>query len=361
MYLWVGCEDKDSSMQWVLLLLMGWASVSAAQQCQDCPLPSRLKGADSAVYVLLAGRVRLEQCCSIVRTFLPGTNVQAVRIHFVREGMCRDTIVPIAAVVEAGTVGLGLDGQPRVIPILPVREYERRKRPPDPSASFIEGILLGGATAKDQSQRRIGSSPLFPGGEILIAPFGNLLGQRWSLGFLTGAYSDGTRWRIPVGGQMRYWFAPQGELYRQQRYVPDSCTFNEPTSVVLGDEYREQEVPYPRLDPSAAWVTDYVERGIGWQPFVFLEGGMLLNTGFDGAGQNPSLNPEEYGQWFFSAGAGTTAWDVLMIAVGYRYQRLNVRTPCAVCPPGSAAPDNYVVNTAVVHALMLKLGLHLRF
>ncbi len=336
-------------------------AVGLAQLCQDCPLPRHDRGADTAVYVLLRDRIRIEQCRSIVRTFLADGITQAVRIQFLRGNVCRDTIVPITSILEAGTVGLGLDGQPRIIPILPVREYERRHRPPDPSARFVELCGIGGVAGKDTSIRRIGSAQLFPAVEAIIAPFGTLLGKRWSLGILAAASSDGQRWRIPLGGHLRYWFAPQGELERTASYRPDSCTFNDALTYIPGDDYRERATPYQRTDPSAAYVVDYQERSSGWQPFLFAEVGTLLDTDFPGAGSEPSLNPDEYQQWFIGGGVGTTAWHWLTLSIAYRYQRLNVRTPCALCPPSSALPDNYVVNTARVHAVMLKIGLHIRY
>ncbi|MCX7930614.1 MAG: hypothetical protein N2663_07845, partial [Chlorobi bacterium] len=335
--------------------------VASAQPCRDCPLPLQKGTGDTAIYVLLRDRTRIENCRSIVRTFLPGSTVQAVRLQYLVNGTCRDTIVPVLSVLEIGTVGLGLDGQPRPMPILPVRQYERRQRPPEPSASFVELAAIGGTTGKDASLRRIGSSQLFPSLEAIVAPFGRLLGNRWSLGLLAGGISDGTRWRIPLGGHLRYWFSPQGELTLHAGYRPDSCTFNERTPLVLSDEYRDIPTPYDRTDPSAAYVLDYIEHATGWQPFLFVEGGTLLNTDFEGAGREPSLNPDDYGQWFVGVGAGTTAWEQLVIGIAYRYQRLNVRTPCALCPPDIDAPNNYVVNTANLHSLLLKIGIHFRF
>lgn len=331
------------------------------QVCRDCPLPQGASREDTVLYVLLRGRERIENVRSLVRSFLPGSVVQAVRVQFLRGGICQDTLVPITSIIEAGTVGLGLDGQPRVIPILPVRQYERREQPPQPRASFIELMALGGATGKDTSRRRIGSSQIFPAFEAIVAPLGTLLAKRWSLGILAGAMSDGSRWRLPLGAHLRYWFSPQGEIERRATYRPDSCTFNEYTPLVLGDDYREQPTPYQRFDPSAVYVVDYTERRSGWQPFLFVEGGTLLNTEFEGAGREPSLNPDEYGQWFMGGGVGTTAWNFLVLSVAYRYQRLNVRTPCALCPPGTDMPYNYVVNTAELHSLLLKLGFHFRF
>lgn len=346
---------------WRLAIVFAFGSAAAvAQYCRDCLLPQRSGKEDTSVYVLLRDRTRIENCRSIVRTFLPGSTVQAVRVQYLAGGICRDTIVPIVSVLEVGAVGLGLDGQPRIVPVLPVRQFERRERPPEPSASFVEVTAVGGATGKDTSVRRIGSSQLFPSVEAIVAPFGRMLGSRWSLGILGGASSDGTRWRIPLGAHVRYWFAPQGELSISAGYRPDSCTFNERTPIVLGDDYRQVPVPYERTDPSAAYVLDYVEHSTGWQPFLFVEGGALFDTDFEGAGREPSLNPDDYGQWFVGAGAGTTAWRWLTLAIAYRYQRLNVRTPCAVCPPGVDAPNNYVVNTANLHSLLLKIGIHFR-
>lgn len=100
-----------------------------------------------------------------------------MRIQYVVGGNCRDTLVPISSILEVGTVGLGLDDHPRIFPILPVRQYERRVRPPEPSASFVEVHAIGGVTGKDISVRRIGSSQLFPSLELLSRRLGRGLGS----------------------------------------------------------------------------------------------------------------------------------------------------------------------------------------
>jgi hypothetical protein len=359
-------ERQMRRMQVPTMLLAALSSLFVvvtlrAQYCRDCPLPATTSSSGAPFYVLLRDRVRIENVQSLVRSFLPDGITQAVRIQYVVGMTCRDTLVPTTSILEAGTVGLGLDNHPRIILILPVRQFERRVRPPDPSASFVEAAIIGGVTGKDTSIRRIGSSQLFPSLEAIVAPFETMLGKRWAFGFLVGAISDGTRWRIPFGGHLRYWFSPQGEIFRSGGYRPDSCTFNERTRIVFGDDYREQLTPYVELDSSAAFVVDYTQRSIGWQPFLFLEGGTLFNTDFPGAGKDPSLNPEDYQQWFLGAGAGITPWKWLVLSIAYRYQRLNVRTPCAVCPPSVDAPDSYIVNTARLHSLLFKIGVHFRF
>lgn len=190
---------------WVVVVgTLFQAMVLCAQDCRDCPLPGWATKDGQQLYVLLRDRVRIEQCLSLVRSFLPHGLTQAVRIQYMVGGNCRDTLVPISSILEAGRVGLGLDNHPRIIPILPVRQYERRVRPPEPSASFIELHGIGGITGKDTSIRRVGSSQFFPSFEAIIAPFGTWLGKRWAFGFLAGASSDGMRWRIPLGGQLRY-------------------------------------------------------------------------------------------------------------------------------------------------------------
>ena len=96
----------------------------------------------------------------------------------------------------------------------------------------------------------------------------------------------------------------------------------------------------------------------GFRPFLFVEGGIILSAGFDGAGRNPSLNPDEYGEYFLGGGAGLPIADFLTISLAYRYLRLNLRTPCPTCPPElTGNPDNFFIqNTNRAHSVLLKFG-----
>jgi hypothetical protein len=108
------------------------------------------------------------------------------------------------------------------------------------------------------------------------------------------------------------------------------------------------------VDSSIYYFLDRQIIVTGLRAFVFGEGGIIFNGGFEGAGSEPSLNKEEYSQYYVGGGMGLPLFDWATISLAYRFMRLNVRTPCAYCPPPT---DFYVVNTASVHSLWLKFGL----
>jgi hypothetical protein len=88
------------------------------------------------------------------------------------------------------------------------------------------------------------------------------------------------------------------------------------------------------------------------RPFAYAEGGPVMNGSFTGSGPTPSLNPQDYSQWTAGLGAGALLWDRVTIMLGYRYLRLNLRTPCIACG------DKFVVNTNSIHSVVLRAGLH---
>jgi len=94
---------------------------------------------------------------------------------------------------------------------------------------------------------------------------------------------------------------------------------------------------------------------------AWIEGGPMFNGGFDGAGRSPSVNADDYGQYVLGAGVGLPFADIFFVGLGYRFMRLNVRTPCEVCPPPLGGGDDkyFVTNTTEVHSVVLKLGVHL--
>jgi hypothetical protein len=92
-------------------------------------------------------------------------------------------------------------------------------------------------------------------------------------------------------------------------------------------------------------VIEYPEHA----PYIFVEGGPILNGPFEGAWARPSVNPEEYNQYQVGAGGGIPITSWLHAQLAYRYMRLNLRTPCESCT------DVYQVNTNNVHAVMLRI------
>lgn len=110
-----------------------------------------------------------------------GNKQQALRLRFLRGSSYSDTVV-MAHQVEFITAGsLGLDGNPFTVPVLPAREFITNLTEADIPASFIELTGNLGYGGSDESARKIGFGSLYYGGELLVAPFGTLLGRKFSL------------------------------------------------------------------------------------------------------------------------------------------------------------------------------------
>lgn len=351
MLLFVGFAFLHSGVQQSL-------SQEVAKPCRDCPLPAQCSGKDSVMKVTFRDKVSLDNCISAVRTMIEvmGRPEQAIKLSFLRATTCFDTTVAVESVESFSVVGLGLNGQPCTINVLPAREFVRTAEPPKVPLSFFEGCITASYAGSDKSQRAIGSASLVPGVELLIAPFGKLFGETFALALGGGAFIENNRTRFPLMGQARITLAGSPTVEARGEYFPSPCTFNGPPQLApTSDGFAERPVSSER-DSSVYYSLDKKLIVPDWRPFIFFEGGTILNSNFEGAGGEPSLNPDDYSQYFFGAGVGTPLFGWGTLSLAYRYMRLNVRTPCETCPPDAQNPEFYVVNTAEVNSIILKFG-----
>jgi hypothetical protein len=339
--------------------------------------------ADTEFDVHLRDGTVLRNYRSIVRDLLPDRKTQAVHLHAWRNGHCTDVLVPVDSVSSIVTGGLGPMSSPFVLSVYPAREFSHGGAADTVSANFVEITALGGYAGQDTSGRAVGFKSFYEGAEALIAPFGTMLGDRMAFAFGGELLFEGGRMRIPAMGQLRYslvgnandepsdksvdYYTDSAEYYNDR---PDS-TLRSTVKTVGNVKYYENlwqfECPGPlpppkggfheinqtgRKDSSVFLLHEKEQRGT-FRPFVYIEGAYIFNGSFAGAGQNPSINPGDYGQYFFGGGIGTPFGGIFTASLGYRYMRLDLRTPCPTCV------NQYIVNANISNSLMLKFGIRL--
>jgi len=188
--------------------------------------------------------------------------------------------------------------KPSVVEIEPVTFSSRKD-------NILELEVWSGYTGRDTSFRNT-SDDYFYGVNLSLAPFEQILGKHFSFMVGSGLFGESGRMRIPI----------QGKFY-----------YNLPT---------EQLIPIPLA--------------------VHIEGALIFDSKFEGSTKEPSLNPDDYSE--YSAGGGLCASllkDWLQVGIGYKYARINVRTPCESCG------DKFIVNTNTVNMIIVNVGTQFKF
>ncbi len=339
-------------------LSMVWASqVPAASRdtCGTCVVPCAQNGDGTFTVRLTGGRVDPPHVfTNVIRdTLRIGRQLrQAYRFSWLSNNGCRDTVI-LAEHAETIVMGLTLGKTPPLyVPIRPIAEYEVITEP-RASLNFVEFAGMIAYGGRDTSSREVGFSSLYYGIEALVAPFGDLLGDRLALALGGGMFFERGRMRIPVMGHLRFSFTST-TITEQARFVPSACAFTcEPTTdTITAPDGSIRRAGPDSVDRAAILVHERVASRDAFAPYIFAEGGPIFNGPFEGSGPRPSLNPEDYGQWFAGLGAGVGITPWLHAQLAYRYTRLNVRTPCEFCT------DIFQVNTNAAHAVLLRIALH---
>jgi hypothetical protein len=344
------------SFFFLYLIAFGLSSAAIAQEkpCVPCAIPCQITASDTLFDIETSKGNVLENYRSIQRTVtedISGKH-QALRLFTYRDGRCVDTTVAVATIRAVSMGGLGSKGSPLTIPVLPSRELWRTTSNKIP-INFLEITALPGYAGADTSTRKVGFPSFYEGVEVLAAPFGDMLGEKTVLVVGAEALIESGRVRIPVMGQVRYTIWGSQHLADSAKYYPSNCAISCPGTTPLKN-------PYPSFtetsdgsakDSASFFIHDPAVVRSSVQPFIFGEAAYILNTGFSGAGKDPSLNPEDYGQWFIGAGIGTPFLGSLTGSIGYRVMRLNLRTPCEACS------NKFIVNTDLSNSVVAKLGL----
>ena len=338
-----------------LVLYVTCTSAMPTDTCGTCRVPCAQQGDGTFTVRLTGGRVDPPHVFShVIRdTVRAGRTLrQAYKFSWLSDAGCRDTVI-LSEHAETLVMGLTLGKTPPLyVPIRPIAEYDVISEP-RAALNFVElaGMLAYGG--RDTSTRQVGFASLYYGIEALVAPFGDLLGDRLALALGGGMFFERGRMRIPVMGHLRYAFTST-TITEQARFVPSACAFScEPTTdTIAAPDGAVRRVGPDSVDRAAILVHERVATRDAFAPYIFAEGGPIFNGPFEGAGPRPSLNPEDYGQWFAGAGAGIGITPWLHAQLAYRFTRLNVRTPCEFCT------DVYQVNTNEAHAVLLRIALH---
>lgn len=331
-------------------------------KCADCILPGTKNIRDTIMDIQFRDKTILPNCVSIKREMIEvnGTQKQALRLRYLQGKSCADTVVMAHQVEFITTGSLALDGNPFTVPILPAREFISSNTTAEIPSSYLELTGNLGYGGSDESNRKIGFGSIFYGGEVLVAPFGSLLGKKLSLALGGGLFLESGRMRFPVLAHLRYSLFGEARTESKYEFMPSPCQFGK-----SGDSPLQPNSDFKEVQTSSdVDSTVYYYRKLSvvqdkLRPFIYVEGGLIFNGKFDGSGANPSINPDDYNQFMLGGGVGFPFGNIFTASLGYRYMRLNLRTPCLTCPPQSTTnPDEYfVVNTNKVHSIILKLGL----
>lgn len=352
-------------MSFLRLALLAWLCFTASDvlaqtspsnsPCVPCEIPCGVSERDTVFDVRLSdGRV-LQNYRSVMRDLTSDFSgkQQAVRLFAWKNGQCDDTLIPATAISAVSMGGLGSKGSPLVIPLFPARELYRVSADKVPT-SFIEVSAFTGYGGEDTSSREVGFASVYQGLQVLVAPFGDFLGEKTQLALGAEALFEGSRLRIPVIGHLRYTLSGEDRLVDSVKYYPSNCALQCPmgTPIQSPDVGLSELVTSGRKDSSVYLIRDRTIERSAFKPFIYAEGAYIFNPSFDGAGPDPSVNPDDYGQYHLGAGFGLPFLEYFTASLGYRYMRLNLRTPCEGCN------DRFILNTNETHSVLLKVGAH---
>ncbi len=335
------------------------AQTSSGDTCHTCAPPGGVAKGGFMDLLFDNGRP-IQNCTSIERRIIwkYDKEIQAIDVHYERNGQCMDTIVEMDHVTSIGYGDLGLNGNPVEARVAPARELFQSHGVLRPLTSFVDIVPFIGYGGKDTTGRKIGFSSVYYGLEALVAPFGSLFGEHVSLALAGSLLEEGGRTRFPVGGNLRWTFLGGEKAEESERFIPNPCKFSLPgeraDSVPAG--YSEVPATGRVPDPGVFYQHEQTITRTKIQMYIYAEGGKVLNGSFSGAGQNPSANPGDYSQFYAGGGAGVILFDWLTASLGYRYMRLNLRTPCAICPG-----NVFIQNTDVSNSVLLKVGANYAF
>jgi hypothetical protein len=344
------------------------------ENCRTCDFPVILKSKSDKNFdflfdVKFKSGETLTNCKSVSRIMFQnlGREEQGAKIEYLYNGSCKDTIIMASKIKELRYGDIGSAGQPLILPFLPARIFYREQGNIDIPGSFLDisGFLSYGGGYDNPNNRNVGFSSFFYGLDVLYNPFNNELGDNLSFAIGAEVLLEGGRLRLPLFGHLRYKFlAKQKILERVDNFVPSICKIRYPADTILSpnDFIAKKDVHFieiPQnsevLDSSVYFVREKEIISPKLRPYLFIEGGPIFNSSFEGAGNENVINPDLYGQYFIGAGIGTTFGNYLQASLSYRFTRLNLKTICKPCA------SDWVQNADESHSILLKIGIYLNY
>ena len=291
-------------------------------------------------------------CISVVRLVDDSRRLsdqQYLRFSFINAGQVRDTTIEIRDSLQMRIGGIGMDAPIRVT-IYPALEFQRTDELNIPNNFFelLAGLGYGGA---DDSQQAIGFDNIYVSAEALL---GRYFTSNLAFAVGGGIMLEGGRDRYEAMGHLR-WRFNSIEAKQEVYFKPGPCQFEGVDDLNPlphpGNRWRFNDT-YRRMDSTVQILHDSTLVGANPEIFLFAEGGLIFDGNFEGSGDSPSINPEDYNEWFVGGGIGFV-FEWFTVNLSYRRSRINLRTPCENCD------NEFIVNTNNVNAALLRLGWHL--
>ena len=339
--------------------------------CGECDLPESIQNSyyfkkNKVADLILKDNQILYNVKSVKRVLYSkyGNDEEGIKVFYTFNGECLDTIFDIENVQAIRVSDIGGGGQPVQLEILPSRFYYRDVELTGIPSSFLEitGVAQYAGSYDNPQEREVGFAPLAYNAEILLNPFG---GDKLRFAFLASAMFENDRIRAPLGVHLRYkLFGDQREVVTKDNFYPSACTFADGDKKALSpndnlkpgeDKFEHVTLNMTEFDSTVYYTHDTRVETDFWRPFLFIEGGIIQDIVNDPAGLDKVINDEDYGQYFIGAGIGAPLWSSWTASLGYRYKRLNTKTPCITCD------DLYILNTNNAHSFFLKFGYRLNW
>ena len=332
--------------------------------CDTCPLPrhpqTKSIPLDGTIDVLLKDNAPpIYGVTSVQRVTIKkyGKLIQGIKIYRKINGLCTDTVLVLDDVDKLYSSNLGIGGATLNIPVLPAREYYFDETKTNIKYNVLSFLINTSYFGQDKSKRKIGTDGISYGANLFIYPFKNTFGSKIKLGLGTGINVENGRARVPILASIRLNFL--GSEYEEEffNYYPNSCKFAiEGESPISPNNPNLIEIPTKeKVDSTVYFFIDKKVIKDEYRPYIFLNGGLFLDTDFDGSGSEPSINKNDYNQYGLQFGIGMPLYDILDISLGISYNRFNLRTPCTSCQ------NYYVVNTNNVIGFFMNIGIYLNY
>lgn len=360
--------NKSNFITFILIVFFGGATklllAQTNSECYPCQLPrhpeSRVLPEDQTLTITFKNEVPpLYGLTSLKRETISmyGRLIQGIRVYRFIDKICVDTVIKLDDVNEIRSSGIGTGGQTLILPVLPAREFYQDEDISKIKTKSLELSFSTNFLGSDNSTDKIGFSSPIPQLSILANPFGSLLNNKFKILLSCGLLVEDGRVRFPLGSQLRWTIF--GDEYEEEfyDYYPSECKFGIMGEVPIAPEDEELiEVPSLLKQDSTVYFTRQT-RVIRdeYRPFLLAELGSLLNGNFTGSGSSPSINPEEYGQYYYKVGLGLPLFEIVNFSLSYKYQIFNLRTPCLACS------EKYIVNTIKAEGLELALALYFNY